>query len=162
MSLNEPWVPCLTMRACIPQRCSWLNHCLSFGLYMVLWGKGVFVYLVLAISVYILEILEGLYCVYVLSALLGNAFWTCLDQVLHESHSLVQTQITTSDHEHRRSVCRGSKSDSPYTINKLVLISLPPPTAIHTHVHTSIQGHKPCTRVSSSCRGHWGVSTPCS
>lgn len=57
-------------------------------------GMGVFVYLVFAVPVYVLKILESLDCVYVLSALLGNTFWSCLDQVLHKSHSLVEIQIT--------------------------------------------------------------------
>lgn len=84
MSLNEPHATCLTKCACIPQRRTLLtNHFNS------LCGRGcVFVYLVFAVSVNVLEILEGLDCVYVLSALLGNTFWSGLDQVLHKSHSL--------------------------------------------------------------------------
>lgn len=49
---------------------------------------AVFAYLVFAIPVYVLEILEGLDRVNVFSALLGNAFGTGLDQVFHKRHSL--------------------------------------------------------------------------
>lgn len=35
---------------------------------------GVFAYLVFSVPVYVLEILEGLYSIYVFSALLGNTF----------------------------------------------------------------------------------------
>lgn len=71
-SLNKPQAACLTKCACIPQRLTlFTNHCTFLYSFV---GMGVFVYLVLAISVYVLEILEGLDCVYVLSALLGNTF----------------------------------------------------------------------------------------
>lgn len=70
MSLNEPQAACLTK--CIPQRWTVLTNHFNF-LYSFV-AKGVFVYLVFAVPVYVLKILESLDCVYVLSALLGNTF----------------------------------------------------------------------------------------
>lgn len=56
------------------------------------------VYLIFAISVYVLKILECLDCINVLSTLLGDPFWTRLDQVLHKSHSLKEI-VEKSKHE---------------------------------------------------------------